>query len=302
MVKRINPERESSVMTNSILQVESAIDWLTITGSSNASWEKVSGMALSLWEDQAGRGNKHFHQSRHGFSMNCCGGVQYGQSRSGWMVVLQSALAAKFWMPFAAYAGNVTRVDLQVTIWYQEDPAGTISDLYLEREENPKRKGETNTTLILGQDRGDTLYVGSRSSAQFGRIYDKMRQSKNSSHYKNALRFEVEFKKPLSGEVMRWLLTNDPSSEQICAKVLNWFALRGIEVPNICTSGDNAIQLPSKETPIESKLNWLRKTVRPVYRQLKLLDLQTLADEAIGVTDDIQTVSQPRKELDNGSR
>lgn len=280
----------------------SGIDWLTITGKTFSSWEKVQGMALSLWEDQAGRGNKHFYQSRHGFSMNCCGGVQYGKSKQGWMVVLQSDLANKFWMPFAAYATNITRVDLQATIFYENDPASTISDLYLEREENPKRKGETNTTLILGQDRGDTLYVGSRASAQFGRIYDKMRQSKMSSHYENALRFEVEFKKPMSGEVMRWLLTEDPTSEQICAKVLNWFALRGIEVPNICTSGDNAIQLPNKETPIESKLRWLRSTVRPVYRQLKLLDLQTMADDAIGVTDDIQTVSNTQGELDNGSR
>ena len=278
--------------TNGITRIESGVDWMTCTGNSHRAWEKVQGMASSLWEEETRRGHKHFHQSRHGFSMSCAGGVQYGTGNGGWMVVLQSELARKFWMSFAAYSNHISRIDLQATVWYNSDQAGVIEGLYRDKQEATRKKGETNVTIILNGNRGDTVYVGSRASSQFGRIYDKYRQQKFAPYYENSLRWEVEYKKPLSGEVVMWMLNEHPNDDELASKVFSWFSLRGINPPVLPRIGDTAIQALAKVTPIDKKIEWLRKTVRPVYRQLKLLDMQTEADEAIGILDDIETIRE----------
>ena len=100
----------------------------------------------------------------------------------------------------------------------------------------------------------------------------------------------------MSGEVCRWLLEKDPGTEQIAARVLNWFSDRSINVPDICTKMESAIQYPPKETNIDKKIAWLRKTVRPVYRQLVALGFQIEADGSIGVSDDAITVQPIEKE------
>jgi len=247
-------------------------------------------MAQSLWAEQLDRGEKAFQAKRHGFSMSCIAGVQYGKGKDGWMVVLSGELAKAYWMPFAAYAKNVTRLDLQTTIWYENDTEGQIEAIQEQAWLAGNKKTRNSMTLIKNAKKGDTLYYGSRSSAQFGRLYDKWRQQKYSPSFRNALRYEVEFKKPLSGAAVQWLLADLPDSEGISAKVLNWFSDRGISVPDICTNSNNAIQYPAEVTPIEKKLEWLQKTVRPVYRQLVARGFQIEADGSIGVSDDSITV------------
>lgn len=289
-------ERDSPVETNGIVKVESGVDWITLTGDKQASWEAVQGMAQTLWAEQVARGNKAFQTSRHGFALSCIAGVQYGKGKEGWMIVLSGELAQAYWMPFAAYAKNVSRVDLQTTIYYERDTAGMIEDIHKQAWLDGSKKTRNAMSIILNGKKGDTLYYGSRTSSQFGRIYDKWRQQKYSPTFKNAVRFEVEFKKPLSGEAVRWMLEEMPNAEQISAKVLNWFSDRGISAPQICTEANNAIQYPAKETPIDKKLDWLKKTVRPVYRQLVALGFQIEADGSIGVSDDAITIQPIEKD------
>jgi replication initiation factor len=284
------------VETNSILKVESGVDWITLTGERQNSWEVVLGMAQTLWEQQTKAGHKAFQSSRHGFAMSCIAGVQYGRSHSGWMIVLSGELANAYWMPFAAYAHNITRLDLQCTIWYAQDMGWTIKHLHTLAKRDGGKKTVKAMTLIDNGKKGDTLYYGSRTSAQFGRIYDKYREQKESPAFLNAVRYEVEYKKPLSGEVVRWLLKENPESERIASRVLSWFTDRGISVPEICTNRENAIQYPVEVTPIDKKIAWLRKTVRPVYRQLVALGFQIEADGSIGISDDAITVSPIEKE------
>lgn len=283
-------ERDSSVDTNRILRIESGVDWITVTGKGNRAWERVQGMAQALWSDETARGEKHRHESRHGFSMSCAGGVQYGSGKDGWMVVLTSGMARKHWMAFAAYGDKVTRIDLQATIWHENDTEGMIEAIHGKAWEEGNKATRNAMTIILNGKKGDTLYYGSRSTAQFGRIYDKWRQQKFSPPFKYALRYEVEFKKPLSGEVVRWMLDENPTDDQIAARVFQWFHNRQISVPQICTIPNDAIQYPQEVTPIERKLEWLRKTVRPVYRQLVALGFQIEADGSIGVSDDAITI------------
>jgi hypothetical protein len=261
-----------------------------LTGDRQGSWEVVQGMAQTLWANQVGAGHKAYQTSRHGFALSCIAGVQYGKAKDGWMVVLSGEMAAAYWMPFAAYAKNVTRIDLQTTIFYEQDDCNRVQSTYDRAWKDGSKKTRNAMTIILNGKKGDTLYYGSRSSAQFGRIYDKYRQQKLSPSFKNAFRFEVEYKKPLSGQIVKWMLDELPDSEQISARVLSWFAERAISVPQIWTTANNAIQYPKEVTPIEKKLEWLKKSVRPVYRQLVAQGFQIEADGSIGVSDDAITI------------
>lgn len=85
-------------------------------------------------------------------------------------------------------------------------------------------------------------------------------------------------------------MDNIPDSDEMTSHIFSWFTARGINTPLNLTIADNAIQLARKETTIERKLEWLRKSVRPAYAQLKLLGWQTEADDALGVTDNLTTI------------
>lgn len=281
---------------NSIEKVECGVDWVTLTGQGVDIWERVQGMAQSILFEESAKGHRINYQSRHGFSMTNCGGVQYGKNHSHWMVCLSGVTARRYWMPFSAYADNCTRIDLQATVWYNEHDTRAIERVWEKAVDDRGEAIAKKATLIVNRLKGSSLYFGSRASAQFGRLYDKWLQSGKEPHYLNALRYEVEYKKPLSGQVLQWLLKDDPPDDRIGARVFNWWGERGISVPLVETISDNAIQFPERNSPLENKLEWLRKSIRPVYRQMKLAGLQTEADEAIGVTEDIQTITQPIKE------
>lgn len=298
---RRKPERESTVKKNGIMKIESGVDWLTVTGTSLSAWERVGGMALTLASEQIERGERPRQTRRHGYHITTVGQIEYGTGSQGWMVVLRGELAEKYWMPFSAYATNVTRVDLQSTVWMETYNADAIKEIFSKAQSLYTGSRPPNVTLIDNQRKGHTLYYGSRASAQFGRVYDKYAQQNKDASYLNAIRYEVEFKKPLAGEVMRWLLMKEPRVDEITARVFSWFADRNIETPLDLTIPDNAIQYPRKETPIEKKLEWLRKSVRPVYRQLVALGFQIEADGNIGVTDDAITVTKIESEVNNGS-
>lgn len=282
--------KESTVSdTNRIVGMVSGVDWITVTGTDLGRWDKIQNLAYQLLEQGFLNGETIRKSSRHGFSLKGVAGVQYGSGAGGWMVSLSGDEARRHWMAFAVFAKNVTRLDLQVTVWYNSDQVDTIRNLHKEALRNASGKPKRNLTHIDNGKKGSTLYIGSRASSQFGRIYDKQRQQKNKLGFQNAIRFEVEYKKPLSKEVCRWLMLQERTPDEMAARVLDWFAARGIEVPQIGTSADNAIQVGKEPTPLENKLNWLRKTVRPVYRQLVALGYQVEADGSIGITDDLIT-------------
>lgn len=253
-------------------------------------------MAASLGGAELEIGERASYHARHGYRLTSIGRVEYGQGSQGWLVSLKGELARKFWLPFVAYAKNITRLDLQATVWYTEDQAGLMAELREGIRLSGQKSAYDKTTLIDNKAKGCTLYYGSRASSQFGRIYDKWRQQNKSDHYRNAVRFEVEYKKPLAQEIVTWLLRTDASEIDMAARVFGWFSERYISVPLDLTIRDNAIQFPQRETPIDKKLEWLQKTVRPVYRQLVALGYQIEADGSIGVTDNAISVTKLESE------
>lgn len=271
--------------------LNAGVDWLTVTGETMQSKERITAMAHAITDQAMEEGQKLFHSNRNGYHLTHVEGIQWGSGHQGWMVCLSGQTARRYWMSFYAYSKNCTRLDLQTTIAYRGYTGREIREIHQQANDNHGEAFDKHSTLILNGQKGDTLYYGARASAQMGRIYDKHRHTKGDARFDKCIRFEVELKKPLSGQWAAWLCENSPDDKGITDRVLGWFFDRGMEGPPVYTYSDNAIQMEKGGTSIERKLAWLRTTVRSTYSQLRLLGYQTEADDALGVTDQIETVS-----------
>ena len=266
------------------------VDWITCTGTTTASWNRVW-KPLAEYTDFATRaGCKLRRTMRNGYKLSSIEGAEYGRGPQGWMVVLKGHCAQRLWRVIAAYAKNVTRLDMQATISYRDYQGDEIRKMSQLMHDEKLLRPKLSRVLILNGLKGDTQYIGRRTSAQMGRCYDKYKQSNKSDEYLHCIRFEVEYKKPLSGEVCTWLLGEDPNSERIVSHVLRWFDERQFRGPQLYAFTDGAIQFPTKEIGPNRQLAWLRTQVRPTYQQLKLQGYGVEADEALGLVDDATNI------------
>jgi DNA relaxase NicK len=116
-------------------------------------------------------------------------------------------------------------------------------------------------SLILSGDGGSTVYIGARSSEQYGRVYDKGVQSR--TREKGFWwRWEVEFKGELSYLYANQLLQVDDRPGLISSKVAHWFRTRcthSYTASCIASCVQHSITKPS----LERKLLWLSESVRP---------------------------------------
>jgi DNA relaxase NicK len=116
--------------------------------------------------------------------------------------------------------------------------------------------------LIQSEDRGDTLYVGSRASDQLGRLYDKGRQSGEDA-YKDCWRWEVQYRRGPAMSVVRALLQTECEASAIAATVARWFTDRGVSA-GYHTSGQPLLATGVRIVPDDERwLAWARRCVAP---------------------------------------
>lgn len=200
--------------------------------------------------------------------------MQWGYEKHlGYIVIISGADAERYWNRLSPKDARVTRIDLCVD-FVKKEPQYLANDLFMaigkERKETTPR-----LSLYIGPEGGDTLYVGSRHSQQFGRLYDKGVES-GTAPPGYFWRAEVEYKKPLAG-LMATELKEETSQNRVPAirdTVLHWFTDRGIEVPeNVAGKTNISVSVEARITTADKKLAWLRTQVGPTVRQLVSLGL-----------------------------
>jgi len=151
---------------------------------------------------------------------------------------------------------KITRLDIAVDIQLLEQVT------QLPRKLKDTYRGVFPISLIESLT-GDTLYVGSRESGTFIRIYDK------SDEYGLTLghvwRFEVEFKQD-KAKVVAELLKNQGIA---VAQDIVWTALRSRDIPS--PKVGQTVNLKARKVTMSSsdmKLAWLGRQVRPTVKFL----------------------------------
>jgi len=251
-------------------KLSSGVDWLTATTSDEQTaqgWYRV----FQEWKETlAGEHNGNSGQKRWsalGYIGWSISGMRIGGNKNdGFIVVLSGPDTSKLWRHFAQHRQRITRMDLAVTITAGFELPGVAEKYYstLSGEDKSKR----SYSVIRNTKGGQTLYVGARSSDQFGRVYDKGAQS---GTYPSGFkwRYEVEYKKPRANIAAKALMAFEAQeAKRVVSTVYHWFEERGVR-PLFSSSGDGIrLETEAKVDSDKKKLNWLRAQVSPSVEYL----------------------------------
>ncbi len=217
------------------------------------------------------------------------GVVQVGAGTQGCILQASGWAAAAIREAAPPYTG-VPRVDLQVTVWYDQDPGGLVKRYADRSSAAAKCRGAAGwgVSHICGYGDGDTAYLGSRLSDVFVRIYDKGRQSGQKGGYENALRYEVEVKGSLGSRLWAGEALQAPDRHWVASQVLATLRARHVFLALPDALPAPPVSLREKpETNTASRLAWMRNQVAPAICKLKAagVEWRDIAD-ALGIGGD----------------
>lgn len=252
--------------------IEQRVDWLTASSEpSKADRPEQAQVFLTrasrLLEQEERRGNP-----RRPWKIQSCigwaaGGVSVAWSDDMAVARLSGETAANNWREIHEHSTNVSRIDLAATfrtvgVWRD------MSFVHLDevRRYAAEHKPHLRVTRIDGGARGNTLQIGSRTSDAYGRIYDKERESKDPA-YKDAWRYEVEFKRERAKHLAAALASGEIPETQIAAPALSWLRSAGV----VCTGGLSSytrIRGAQRATSDGSRCAWMARCCRPTVTDL----------------------------------
>lgn len=247
--------------------VDSGVDWITGTGPASGAVD-VLVQKTSRWlkdEEAAGEELRSWGFSEYrGFA---CGSVQVGQRHDGYIFRLGSHMAQRHWQDVFKATRRATRIDLQYTLRFNCDASQIITRSFRQAK-RAKRKHPhgPSHSMLHASDQSSTLYLGSRASEKFGRIYDKGRESKNEA-FKNCVRFEGEFKGNTANNLAHYLFGLEDCEAAIISEVRAFVQDRGI-APWLTVAHLPCSHAPRLPTDAERRLRWLQTGVRPTVQWL----------------------------------
>lgn len=250
------------------------VDWVTMTSTKDGVGMKWYELYSKYRGTKLAEGDKEEPYNNGFYAGIGIASMRWGYSeRLGYIVVVSGGDAENFWQNLEPGKARVTRMDICVD-FTPAAPERLAKKLWNGLSEE-RRKELPGLSLFLGSKGGDTLYVGSRHSQQFGRLYDKGVEANNALpgvHW----RAEVEYKKPLAGLMAGELIgeRREQRVEAIVDTVKNWFFDRGVAILQDRTGNDAIhVSVEQRITTSDRKLAWLHSQVKPTVQRLVSLGL-----------------------------
>ena len=253
--------------------VYAGVDWISATLGrdeiDNQTWLYENLHAL---EDVQRYGNTYKRRSMLGFDGWESGGCFVGSNDTMHYAQFAGKYANDAYHMIDHPKVHVSRIDLQITVQYDVELIKEGRYQYARAIHHNKGlpdHRQRKIHLFAGSDGGDTIYIGSPSSDQRGRLYNKAKQSGEQA-YERSWRYEVVYRNQLALGVFRRVFdSGDAASTVILSEVLDWYLQRGVVVLDIRNSGSNAIAPPKQpKSDVERKLRWIRNQVVPTIRKL----------------------------------
>lgn len=254
-------------------QVTSGIDWLSMSlqreALLNQQWVET---CLKHLDTVVSDGYKLEYRNWNGYSGVGAGGCFVGEREDGHYAQFSGVYADTAFDKVYRYDAHISRIDLQTTVKYKVMPKRIAKEAYRDAmAENAALPSSRRRKIyiIVGSDGGDTCYVGSPSSDERGRIYNKEVQSEDIL-YSRTWRYESVFKNA-KAEVCSSSIAKSttPRAQFISDMVGHWWEKRGVSVPWLLTDAPLPIRpIRTLPTDIERKRNWLVHQVRPTVEYL----------------------------------
>lgn len=256
-----------------VARLEAGIDWLSATlplGHRNSG--QTYDAAMKFIEVLEAQGNTTKVAVLQGYRGIICGKVFLGESDQGLFCRATSGISGSFFEHIYTDGMHVSRLDLQVTVWI-DNPAYHIGrdarqDAAYWRITHPK-DGKRKIVAWDDEDNGYTLYIGSKASEHFCRLYDKGAES-GETYYEGSWRYEIELHNDSATTAARYIEQNTSTVEAIiCSTVEQYYRARGVIVPWNSGEALNAVQPAARvETDDARALKWLASQVAPSVRRL----------------------------------
>lgn len=255
---------------------DAAVDWMTLVTKDQdrvIEWREAF-RAVATMEQK--RGHEWKAARFFGYEGEQCGHVMWGKRQDGGLVRLTSSLAHDEAMLFSPDAAHCTRIDLQVTAELASEHPMFLEKTYGAAKSLPTTQGRpAKYTLITDSEGGSTLYVGSRSSMRFGRVYDK--GVEQASEKKGKLyRWELEIKDVLADQAVGMLVGSADVQRSILGVVGDFFSARGVPVLWTVPRLDEKFSIPRVAQEDAGTLKWFNGPVSTAVARL----METVGPEA----------------------
>lgn len=262
--------------------IECGVDWITATAKHKQSTRRLWNEGYRQIQNETRQGNEKRLWSFNGYQGFKSGGVQLGRREDGVCVRLSGGFANEKWRRIFEQSDNVSRLDLQVTVRTGKEPLHEVSRVYREASKYSRSLKRGPTVSTFRSSRGSsTVYLGSRQSDNFGRMYDKERES-GLDYYQSCVRFEREVKNDLALHLCAALAVASCTNDFILAQVGQWFLNRGVSRR---WSGRSPlfIKSPPRATDSSRQLRWIRQAVAPTVARLISRGLQSEVLDALNL-------------------
>jgi len=282
-------------------RAECGIDYLTCTLPLDSDvGPTLVAIGYKLMEEEKSNGNTFKEARLLGYDGAKCGSVFAGAGGQGYILRISGSRAMGAIPLLRALSPQVTRIDLQVTVWYPAESDLIIRQQYgraYEAASIADRRARRTVTRWEDNSGGYTFYIGSRHSSYFGRVYDKHKESKDDV-YTQAIRYEVELKGEAAEKVFRLLRHGKTVKEaQIVSFVAEWYLARGVRADWTYEVGLLDVTSVKRETSdTERRLKWLRTQVRHTCMLLRETVDATVILEALGFFEPVPNESGERYE------
>ena len=269
-----------------------AVDWLTVTAKSAACRRAIYDQAIRDIAAIKAEGNNIKTWNWKNYTGLQCKGYRWGTRPDSDIWVLSGDQANDYWPAALKLAENVTRIDLAVTVGLVAPETEFAWKIYLalQGQLNGKQRCK-KFTYITNNDGGQTLYVGSRASDQFGRLYDKGRENVKKLDLEPGIlwRYEVEFKNARAKRIAEQLshLSCQPREigNVLAATVQEWFFCRGVPTLLLKEPGDIlGTSVAARVTDDQITLEWLSSQVRPSVKRLVEAGKEYAVRQALGIS------------------
>lgn len=271
-----------------------SVDWLTVTARDPGHQELLVAESRRLLDLLKDAGNVQRPWSFKGYNGWSCASFRYGARDDGMIVMMSGSAADLNWPVMLAWCDNVSRIDLAVTITLAEPEKDVARKAYNFLTLGGARAGNQPRKLsfIENNHGGQTFYLGSRASDQYGRLYDKGREKNHGADIPQGRiwRYEVEFKQYRAMRVATQLLDAArreelPVRDYIAATTYKWYLSRGVK-PIWDADEDLAFHMEvyAKLTDDDVSLRWLSTQVSPTVRRLIRVGKGDDVLQALGLT------------------
>lgn len=270
------------MVTSSSIQVDASAscDWLTRTFSD----PKIRRFVQDDFQNSAAallaEGHEAAAWSWMGYEGQSIGGLSWGQRHDTDILRASGGTAERMFDRFAHYQGNCSRLDVALTLQWPRPNMHVASTTYSRIVGQSDASKRRLYSLITNTKGGETLYVGSRASDQFGRVYDKDAEQ-GRARIATCWRYEVEFKADRAARVLELLQDSRERGKMYLGVVRGFFEPRGVRLPPLGDDHEVKVEVLAPPRHVDAQLAWLRGQVAPVVGKLQRMGLEASVIEAL---------------------